>query len=55
MALLEKLEDGSIPQGAIKESEGNGLTSEELILAAAEHVDKQKKQREFFQLLKQQA
>ena len=55
VALLEKSEDGSIPQGAIKESEGNGLASEELILAAAEHVDKQKKQREFFHLLKQQA
>jgi hypothetical protein len=55
VALLEKLEDGSIPEGAIKESEGSGLASEEIILAAAEHVDKQRKQREFFQLLKQQA
>ena len=54
-ALLEESKDGSIPKGAIKESEGSGLESEELILAAAEHVDKQKKQREFFHLLKQQA
>jgi hypothetical protein len=52
--LLDDAADDLI-EGAVKENEANGLDSEEIILAAAAHVDKQKKQRDMFNLLKKQA
>jgi hypothetical protein len=52
-ALEFELQDDTVPAGAIKEAEATGLASEEIIIAAAAHVDKQKKQRTFFNLLTQ--
>jgi hypothetical protein len=54
-ALVDDEEDGSIPSDAVKESEAEGLKAEAIILAAAEHVQKQKKQRDLFNRLKAHA
>jgi hypothetical protein len=54
-ALEDEEQDDTIPSGAIKDAEAFGLASEEIILAAASHVDKQKKQRDLFNELKAQA
>jgi hypothetical protein len=54
-ALNDEMEDDEIPSEAVKEKEGDMLKSEALILAAAEHVDKQQKQRALFRKLKHQA
>jgi hypothetical protein len=54
-ALEDELVDETIPDGAIKETEAGALASEEIILAAAAHVDKQKKQRDRFNQIKGQA
>jgi hypothetical protein len=54
-ALNDEKEDDDIPDDAIKGKEGDSLTAEAIILAAAEHVNKQQKQRALFHLVKNQA
>jgi hypothetical protein len=54
-ALKDEVEDDLIPEDAIKGNEGDALKAETLILSAAEHVQKQQKQRALFKLVKHQA
>jgi hypothetical protein len=49
------MKDDGVPEDAIKGNEGGALKAEAIILSAAEHVNKQQKQRSLFQLVKQQA
>jgi hypothetical protein len=54
-ALKDDMEDDRIANDSVKEKESDALQAETLILNAAEHVNKQQKQRKLFKHVKDQA